>query len=181
RTGRETVGLVVFAFLILRSLTLPVRLVLWTELLPGVAAVARDVKSAAGAAAAEFPRPSASLPHAGENDARVVRIDGDVGCAGVGVFEEHAIPGLAAVLGSIYPAFAVRAESVAEDRGEGDVRVARMDGHCADLTDLLPDVLPGLARVGALVDPVSGGDVAANVRFTAADVDHVRIGRSDGE
>ena len=39
------------------------------ELLPGVAAVARDVEAAAGAAARQVPRAAPRLPEAGEEDA----------------------------------------------------------------------------------------------------------------
>ena len=41
----------------------------------------------------------------------------------------------------------------------------------ADLAFLLPDVLPGLAGVGGLVDAVAGRDVAADVGLAGADVD----------
>src|SRR5262249_8094666 len=148
---------------------------------PGVAAVARDVEPAAGAAAAQLPRAAAGLPHAGEDDSGVVRVDGYVRGAGVGVFEEHAVPGLAAVLRAIDSAFATWSKRLAKDRGEGDVRVARVHGHGADLGDLFPDVLPGLARVGALVDAVSRRHVSADIRLAAADVDDVRVGRCNGQ
>src|SRR5205807_1957646 len=46
---------------------------------------------------------------------------------------------------------------------------------------LLPDVLPGLAGVGRFVDAVAGLDVAADVRLAGADVDHVGVGRGDGQ
>ena len=48
------------------------------ELRPGVAAVARNVQPAAGAAAGQFPGPSARLPQTGEQDARIVRVEADV-------------------------------------------------------------------------------------------------------
>ena len=62
------------------------------ELLPGVAAVAGDVQAAAWSAADQVPRLAAGLPHAGEEDARVVRVDGHVRGAGVDVLEQHAVP-----------------------------------------------------------------------------------------
>ena len=70
---------------------------------------------------------------------------------------------------------------MAEHRGEGDVGVRRMDDDLADLPLLLPDVLPGLAAVGGLVDAVAGHDVAADVGLAGADVDDVGIGRRDGD
>src|SRR5262249_17538095 len=67
------------------------------ELLPGVAAVGRAVQTAAGAAAGEVPRPPPRLPQGGEQHARVVRVEGDIDGAGVGVLLEDLLPGLAAV------------------------------------------------------------------------------------
>ena len=151
------------------------------ELRPGIAAIARDVQAAAGAAAGQLPRLAARLPQAGEQDPRVGRVDGDVAGAGVGVLGEHLLPGLAAVGGAIDAAFLARPERRAEHGGEGDVGIGRMDDDRADLADLLPDVLPGLAGVGGLVDAVADGDVAADVGLAGADVDDVRVRRGDGD
>ena len=86
---------------------------------------------------------------------RVGRVEGDVDGAGVGVLEEHLLPGLAAVGRAVDAALRVRAEGVAEHGREGDVGVGRVDDHRADLALLLPDVLPGLAGVGRFVDAVA--------------------------
>src|SRR5262249_42228316 len=117
----------------------------------------------------------------GEDHPRVARVDAHVRAAGLVVLEEHPVPALAAVGSAVEAAVLVRAEGVAEDRGEGHVRVLRVDGHRADLPDLLPDVLPRLAGVGALEDADAGRDVPADVRLAAADVDHVRVARGDGD
>ncbi len=118
---------------------------------------------------------------AGEQDARIVRIETDVGSAGVFADEQHALPRLAAVGGAIDAALLVGAEGVAKDRGISNVGIRRMHDHGADLPDLLPDVLPRFAGVGRFVDAVARLDVAANVRLAGADVDHVRVRRRDGE
>src|SRR5205085_1837747 len=133
------------------------------ELLPGVAAVGRAVQATAGAAAGEVPRPPPRLPQGGEQHARVVRVEGDVDGAGVGVLLEDLLPGLAAVGGAVDAALGVGAERLAEDGGEGDVGVLRVDGDLTDLTFLLPDVGPVLTGVGRAVEAVARLDVAADV------------------
>src|SRR5262249_240480 len=120
-----------------------VRQALAGELLPGVAAVARDVEPAPRPAALEVPRVAAHLPEAGEDRVGVAGVEGDVRGTGVGVLLEHLLPAFAAVAGAVDAALGVGAEGVSEDGGEGDVGVARIDRHLADLPDLAPDVGPG--------------------------------------
>ena len=158
---------------------MPVGQAVLRELLPGVAAVARDVEAAAGAAALHVPREPPRLPEAGEEDVGVRGIDGDVGRAGVAVLLQDLLPRLAAVARAVDAALGVRAERVAEHRRERDVGVLRVHDHRADLPFLLPDVRPGLAGVGRLVDAVAGRDVAADVGLAGADVDDVGIARRD--
>src|SRR5207248_11694647 len=67
------------------------------ELLPGRAAVTRRVETGARPAALPTPGVDLELPHPGEQDARVVRVHGDVGSAGVRVHEPHPCPRTAAV------------------------------------------------------------------------------------
>ena len=64
---------------------------------------------------------------------------------------------------------------MAQHRREGDVGIRGMDDHRADLAVLVPDVGPGLAAVGRLVDPVAGDDVAADVGLAGADVNHIGV------
>src|SRR5262249_11241988 len=128
-----------------------------------------------------LPRLAPGLPQSGEEDARVGRVEADIRSARVAVLAQYLLPGLAAVGGAIDPALAVGTEGVAEDRREGDVRVGRVDGHGADLALLLPDVLPGLTGIGGFVDAVARRHVAADVGLATADVDHVRVGRGDGD
>ena len=152
------------------------------ELLPGVAAVARDVEAAAGAAARQLPGPAARLPEAGEQ-----RCSGSGGSKATSEapvsasFLRTCCQRLAAVPGAVDAAFRVGAEGVAEHRGEGDVGILRVDDHGPDLAFLLPDVRPGLAGVGRLVDAVARGHVAADVGLARADVDDVRVGRRHGD
>jgi hypothetical protein len=68
---------------------------------------------------------------------------------------------------------------VAEDRGEGDVRIVRMDDHLPDLSVMLPDVRPGLAGIRGFVDAVAGRHVATDVGFARAHVDDAGVRRSN--
>src|SRR4051812_18290578 len=101
---------------------------------------------------------------------RIGRIETNIRSPGVGIFPQDLLPSLAAVAGAIDATFPIGSEGVAEDGGEGNVRVRRMHDQRADLTRLFPDVLPGFAGVSGLVDTVAGGDVAADVRLARADV-----------
>src|SRR5262249_41574055 len=127
------------------------------QLLPAVAAVARDVEATSRPAARHLPGAAAGLPEAGEDDVGVARVRG----AGPFVLLQHLLPGLTAVFGAVDAALRVGAEGVAEDGGEGDVGIAGVDDHGADLPLLCPDVGPGLAAVDRLVDAVAGPHVAA--------------------
>src|SRR5207247_5339281 len=138
--------------------------------------VARHVQAAARAAAGHLPWTPARLPQPGEQDVRVRRVEADVRGARVGVLLEDLLPGPAAVPGAVHATFGIGAEGVAQDGREGDVRVLRVDDHRADLSVLLQDVGPGLAAVGRLVDAVSGGDVASDVRLPRADVQNGGVG-----
>src|SRR5207245_2309219 len=140
-----------------------------------------NVQPAAGAAAGHLPRFAHGLPQRGVDDEGVVRVETDVDGAGLGVFLEHLLPVLAAVPGAVDAALRVGSEGMAQDGGEGDVRVARMHNHLGDLALLLPDVLPVLAAVGRFVDAVADGDVAADVGLAGADVDDVGVGGRDGD
>ena len=70
------------------------------NLFPGGAFVPRNKKTAAGTPALSAPRMNFQRPDAGEKDARIVRIHGDVRTATVLVREQHALPGFAAVSGA---------------------------------------------------------------------------------
>src|SRR5262249_23036864 len=70
-------------------------------LLPVAAASRRPDRAAPGPAADERPGVAARLPQAGEQDARVGRVEADVGGARVGVLGQHLLPDLAAVGGAV--------------------------------------------------------------------------------
>ena len=119
------------------------------ETLPGGAAVDRFEETAAAAAARAAPRVDLDLPHAGEQRARVARVDREVGAAGVLVDEEHALPRAAAVGRAIHAAIRLRPVRVAERAGEHDVGIARVDDEASDPARRVEaEVRPALARVG---------------------------------
>jgi hypothetical protein len=71
---------------------------------------------------------------------------------------------------------------MAEYRDEEAVRIPRINN---DRSDLLPvpqaKVLPGLPRIGRLVDPVTGGEIRSLETFAAPDKNDGRVRRRDGE
>src|SRR5256885_8217682 len=82
------------------------------EALPGGAAVFGAIQPAAGPSALQRPRLPPHLPQRGEDDLRILRIEGEIDGAGVLVLEEHALPGAAAVARAEYPALFTRPEGV---------------------------------------------------------------------
>ena len=152
------------------------------QLLPGVAAVGRLPQARARAARDELPRAAHDLPEPGVEDPRVRRVHRQVRGAGLLVDVEDLLPRLAAVLRAEDPALGVGAPDVALRRDVDEVRIRRMDADARDLAGVAqPDVLPGPAAVGRLVDAVAVRDVAADGLLSGADVDHVRIGLRDGD
>src|SRR2546423_9957289 len=64
---------------------------------------------------------------------------------------------------------------------EQPVRVARVDDDQGNLLAVAkPEMCPGVARVGGLVDPVADGQIGSREAFAAADVDDVRVRWRDG-
>src|SRR5262245_34347100 len=58
------------------------------------------------------------------------------------------------------------------------VRIARIDDDAGNVAGVVePEVCPRFTGVGRTVYPVAVGPILPHVRFTAADVDDVRIGR----
>jgi len=69
---------------------------------------------------------------------------------------------------------------MAERRDEHAIRVPRIDDQRADLPRIAqPEMRPGPAGVGGLVDAVADRQIRTLKSFAAADVDDVRIGRRD--
>src|SRR5579875_1171398 len=67
---------------------------------------------------------------------------------------------------------------MAERSDVDDIGIARIDDDAADLLRIAqPDVPPSLAAVCGFVDTVARAERGANVRFTGAGVEHVRIRR----
>src|SRR6185503_2513257 len=85
---------------------------------------------------------------------------------------------LAAILGAIDAALAVRPEDVAQHGGIDQVGIGRMNANTPDkLAVPESDVAPGAAGVGRFVHAVAVGDVEADRGLAGAGVDHVGIGR----
>ena len=152
------------------------------QLLPGRASIAGAVETAAGATAGQRPRRAAGFPERGEEDIGIVRVEGDVDGPGVFVLIKYFLPGLAAIHGAKYATFLVRAKRMAERCDVRDIRVFRMDEHASDGTGVLEaDIFPGFASVDRFVDAVAMGNISADTGLSSAHVNHIRIGRRDGD
>src|SRR5262249_36926 len=143
---------------------------------PGGPAVARPIEAAAGAAADQGPGRAPYLPERREDDLRVLRVEGHVDGAGVGVLEEHLLPRLPTVDGAEHAPLGVGPEGVAEGGDEGDVGVARVDRDPADLPRVgEAEEAPGAPGVVGAVDALAVGDVAADAGLAGADIDDVGV------
>src|SRR4029450_1301584 len=93
--------------------------VVFGQRLPGVAPVARDVEAAPRSAARQVPGPAPRLPEAGEDDARIRGVDGDVAGPGVRVLLQDLLPRLAALTGVKHALPRVGAEARGRKRPGG--------------------------------------------------------------
>src|SRR5206468_6321254 len=75
------------------------------ETFPCDAAVSRLEKTASGPATVPAPRVNFEGPHARKQNARIVRIHGDIGAARAFIDEEHPLPRFAAIGGAKDTAF----------------------------------------------------------------------------
>ena len=76
------------------------------------------------------------LPEGRVNDLPVLRIDGQVGAAGIGRARESLLPGLARVLRHVNAAFIAVVEERPERAGEDLRRVGGVDRHPGDALGL---------------------------------------------
>ena len=152
------------------------------EFFPGVAAVGGLPEAAVGAAALKGPGLAEELVDGGVEDLGVAGVDRKIDGSGAVALKEDFLPGFAAVAGAEDTAFRVGSGPVAHGGDVGDVGVFGVDLDGADLLGVgKAHVLPGLAGVGGLVDPVAVGGVAAKVGLAHAGVDDVGVGVRDGD
>ncbi len=147
------------------------------DLGPGVAGVGGLEQAAARPAARHAPRRAMRFPQRREDHVGVLRIDRQIDAAGLLVAEQRAPPRLAAVGRLEDAALRVLVIDLAEHRRVHDVAVGGMDAQPRDRLRVaqIAEVIPLHAAVGRLVDAVALDDVAAKLRFAAADVDDVGI------
>ena len=151
------------------------------EALPTHAAVAGNEETAPRPAAFSSPGVDFELPHAGEENPRIVRIHGQVRAACVFVHKKRFIPGLAAVGGPEDATLLLWTVGMPECARTDDVRIAGINDDAADPASLLETHgSPGLSRVGGFVYPVADRDMAANKGLAGSCPDYVRVGGSNG-
>src|SRR5262249_40889469 len=147
-----------------------------------VAAVARLVDAAFGAAADQLADRAAPLIRRRVHDVGVLRIEHDVVHAGVGADRQDRLPRRAAVRRLVEAALAAGRPERPLRGDVDDVRVARIDLDAADvLRRHQAHPLPRLARVGRLVDPVAEVRAALTQVLAGAEPDDARILRIDDD
>ena len=150
---------------------------------PCLATVGGLIEPAAGTAARHLVLDAIRLPQGGIQDIGIVRVNHDVDGAGLGVLEQRAPPGLAAVAALEYATFLTGAVVKAETGDVDDLGVGRMDADFGKGVRVPEaDIGPLLSAVCRFVDAVAGHDIAADARLAHADVDdvRVRVGNRDG-
>ena len=109
------------------------------------------------------------MPHAGVENARIGRVHDQIGAASVGRCEEDARPGDATVGGAIHAAFLLRSVRRAQGAREHHIGIGRMHHDARDAPGLLKShQLPGATCIGGLVDALTDGDMAPDVRLAGA-------------
>ena len=123
----------------------------------------------------------APLVGRGEDDVRVARVEHDVADARVLADRQDRTPGGPAVGRLVESALAALGKERPLRRHVHDVRVAGVDDDVADvLRGLEAHALPGLARVGRLVDAVAEMGASLAVVLARAEPEDVRILGVDG-
>ena len=126
---------------------------------------------------AVLPRALAGLPQHGVDVVGVLRIEHDVGAAGVLVLVEHLLERARPVGRSEDPAFFVRPVRMSEHRHEQPIRIFRIDRDLRNLLSVTQaEVCPCSPGVRGFVDAIAGREVGTLQPFTAAGVDDVRVG-----
>src|SRR5579863_383347 len=110
-----------------------------------IATVVRTVDSAAGSfrGSVNTPGRAAGLPEGSVNGLRIARFERQVDGAGIFVFEEDALPILAAVVRAKDAAFGIRSVGVAEGGDKNLVGILGIDQNPSDMLRVgEPDTRP---------------------------------------
>src|SRR5262249_36721930 len=107
------------------------------QALPGHAPIAGFEQTAARTAAVAAPGMDFDLPHAGEQNVRIVGIHCHVAAAGFFIHEQGALPGLAAVGGPKDAALRLRAIGMAHSAGDYDIGVVGINNDIGNTARFL--------------------------------------------
>src|SRR5215469_231192 len=152
------------------------------QLGPGVSAIRRAIQAAAWASAFHRPRLAHRLPHSGKQNVRIREIELNIDAAGLVVYVKNSLPCLAAVARTENAARGIRPEWVSQCGDVDDIRILRVNDHPSDRVSIAKSrVFPGLAGVDGFVHAIAHHDVSTDAGFAGADIDHIRVGWSDGD
>ena len=144
--------------------------------LPVRTAVDRLVETAAGTAGIQRPRSAIGLPHRGIQRARMRVVHHEVDRTGRVVDVEHLAPVCTAVDRFEDATVGVICVDVTHRRRVEDLGIPRIDHDLGGRVGVLQTGrVPGLARVGGLVDTVAGNERVADVGLARTGIDDVRI------
>ncbi len=152
------------------------------DLCPRRATVGGAINSAARSAAHHRIRCAIRLPQRSVQNARIRRIEDHIDRAGLVIFVENFLPGLAAICRAKHSPLGVRSICVPQRRDENNVGILRMDGESSDMARVFQaDKVPCFSRIGTLVHAVALQDVVANAGLTCPHIHDVRIGFGNGD
>ena len=116
------------------------------------------------------------LPARGKQHSRIGGVHRHVNDAGAVIHEQHLLPLRATVGGAPQSAIVLRPVAVSLRRRIHDVGIRGMHDHASDASGVLePHARPVLAGIGAAIDAVANGDVAAQESLARANPHHIRI------
>jgi hypothetical protein len=138
--------------------------------------------SALSAAGDQLPRRAVGVPDRGVQYFRIRRVDYQIDRAGRIAPEKDLTPGLASIRRLENSALFARTIDMAEGRDIGDVGILGMNAYAPNLAGVAETgEAPGLSRVSRFENAVTVGDVAANRRFSGANLDDVGVRFAHGD
>src|SRR6202171_1874642 len=143
---------------------------------PGSPSIVGAIETASRPSTGKTPGRASCLPQGSEENVWIMRIKGDINSAGVLVFIKHFLPSLATIHGAEDAALCIGPEWMTQRGHVHDVWISGMDNQFFDGARIpQADVLPRLATVESLINPVAMRNVATDASLSRTDIDDVRL------